>query len=86
MLQNVKPLPLGVATGYSMMIDALKVKRVGVHVGIVIMPPPKKPDEDTVNMSHICSLSVLMLFLQFWDADGSGKAIKKGFDFSELEF
>lgn len=35
---------------------------------------------------HICSLFALMLFLQFWDADGSGKAIEKGFDFSELEF
>jgi len=27
-----------------------------------------------------------MLFLQFWDADSSGKAIEKEFDFSELEF
>ena len=84
--QNAKPLPMGAATGYSTMIDALKVKRVGARVGIVIMPPPKKPDEDTVNMSHICFLSALTLFIQFWDADGSGKAIEKGFDFSELEF
>ncbi|EDR06517.1 uncharacterized protein LACBIDRAFT_328724 [Laccaria bicolor S238N-H82] len=84
--QNAKPLPMGAATGYSTMIDALKVKRVGARVGIVIMPPLKKPDEDMANMSHICSLSALMLFIQFWDADGSGKAIKKGFDCSELEF
>ena len=68
------------------MIDALKVKRVGARVGIVIMPPRKKPNENTVNMLYMCSLSALMLFLQFWDADGSGKDIEKGFDFSELEF
>ena len=86
MLQNGKPLLLDAATGYSTMIDTLKVKRVGAHVGIVIMPPPKKPDKNMVNMSHICSLSALMLFLQFWFADGSGKDIEKGFDFSELEF
>ena len=85
--QNAKPLPMGAATGYSTMIDALKAKKVGARVGIVIMPPPKKPDEDMVNLLHICSFkSTLMLFLQFWDADGSGKAIEKGFDFSELEF
>ena len=30
MLQNAKPSPLGMATGYPTMIDALKVKRVGV--------------------------------------------------------
>jgi len=84
--QNAKPLPMGAAMGYSTMINTLKVKRVGVCVGIVIMPPPKKPDKDMVSLLHVYSFSTLMLFLQFWDADGMGKAIKKGFNFSELEF
>ena len=51
--QNAKPLPMGAETGYSTMIDALKAKRAGARVGIVIMPPPKKPDEDMVSPLHI---------------------------------
>lgn len=51
--QNAKPLPMGAETGYSTMIDALKAKRVGARVGIIIMPPPKKPNDDMVNLAHI---------------------------------
>ena len=51
--QNAKPLPLGAETGFSTMIDALKAKRVGARVGIIIMPPPKKPDEDMVSLMRI---------------------------------
>jgi len=51
--QNAKPLPMGAETGYSTMIDALKAKRVGARVGIIIMPPPKKPNEDMVSLIHI---------------------------------
>ncbi|KAJ3487544.1 hypothetical protein NLJ89_g11701 [Agrocybe chaxingu] len=44
--QNVKPLPMGAETRYSTMIDALKAKKAGARIGIIIMPPPKKPDKD----------------------------------------
>lgn len=52
-LQNAKPLLMGAETGYSTMIDALKAKQVGARVGIIIMPPPNKPDEDMVSPLHI---------------------------------
>jgi len=51
--QNAKPLLMGAETSYSMMIDALKAKRVGVHVGIIIMPPPKKAIEKGFDFSEL---------------------------------
>ena len=47
--QNAKPLPMGTEKGYSTMVDALKAKRVGAHVGIIIM----------VNLAHIHTMYCL---------------------------
>jgi len=46
--QNSPSLPLGKELGYSAMLEAIKAKRAGSRVGIVMMPPPVKPAEQPV--------------------------------------
>ena len=57
---NSPCMPLGGRTGYAAMIDAIKSKRSGQRVAIVMMPPPKKPAEKPVR-GYILLLRLLII-------------------------
>jgi hypothetical protein len=46
---NAKALPMAGEPGYLAMVEALKMKKRGSRVAIVIMPPPVKPAEKPVS-------------------------------------